>query len=137
MEYRVFTVNDYDAAYELWRQDEAIGLSVSDDRESIRRFLMHNPEMSIAAVDGDHLAGTLLAGTDGRRGYLYHLYVAPVYRNRGIARELVKRSLQALEKAGISRTHLFVFRENQAGRAFWNRAGFRERDDITVCTFER
>lgn len=136
VKYRLFTINDYDAAYALWEQDPSIGLSKADDRESIIRFLEQNPYMSMAAVEGSSLAGTLLAGSDGRRGYLYHLYVAPAYRRMGVAGELVKRAVRALKESGITRIHMFIFSDNHTGRAFWSQAGFRERDDITVCTYD-
>ena len=39
-------------------------------------------------------------GSDGRRGYIYHTAVHPNYRKQGIAKKLVKKSLEALEEIG-------------------------------------
>ena len=76
----------------------------------------------------------VLAGHDGRRGFLYHLAVDASARGKGLGRTLVQRSLDALRDAGIPKCHLMVFRNNGDGHAFWQRLGWRRRGDIDVHT---
>ncbi|MDO4741665.1 MAG: GNAT family N-acetyltransferase, partial [Eubacteriales bacterium] len=73
----------------------------------------------------------IMAGHDGRRGYIYHTAVIPGRRNRGIGARLVESALEALEACGISKVALVVFSKNAAGNAFWERMGFSERGDLT------
>jgi ribosomal protein S18 acetylase RimI-like enzyme len=33
---------------------------------------------------------------------------------------------------GISKCHLFVFKDNEAGNKFWDKIGFTRRDDLFI-----
>ena len=74
---------------------------LDDSLEGIGRFLQRNPETCFVAVEGESIAGCILAGTDGRRAYIYHTAVHPEFRRRGIGRQLVERLLAALQKIGF------------------------------------
>lgn len=130
----VMTIKDYPEAYELWKVSEGIGLSDADSRQAIQRYLKRNPGMSfVARVDGK-LVGAVLSGTDGRRGYLHHLAVANSYRKLGIGKQLVEHCMNAQEEAGITRCHIFVYRENKSGRIFWEQTGWFERNDLQLMS---
>lgn len=124
---------DYDALYELWTSCAGMGLNDLDDsREGIGTFLARNPDTCFVALDGDgRVAGCVLAGNDGRRGYLYHTAVRPDCRRTGVARLLVERAMEALEACGINKAALVVFSRNEAGNLFWERLGFTVREDLT------
>lgn len=127
---RAMTREDYRAVYSLWLSCKGMGLNDLDDsEEGISRFLARNPSTCFVAEDGG-IVGAILAGNDGRRGYIYHTAVSPGYRGRGIGRELVNAALKALEALGISKAALVVFARNEEGNAFWERLGFTPRDDL-------
>lgn len=127
---RAMTREDYRAVYSLWLSCKGMGLNDLDDsEEGISWFLARNPSTCFVAEDGG-IVGAILAGNDGRRGYIYHTAVSPGYRGRGIGRELVNAALKALEALGISKAALVVFARNEEGNAFWERLGFTPRDDL-------
>ena len=131
MEFRVMDIQDYDQVYALWMSCKNMGFNNLDDsREGIERLLRRNPQTSFVAMDGDTLAGVILSGQDGRRGYIYHMSVAEAYRRQGIGAELVNRCLSALKAEGINKVALLVFNRNEAGNAFWEAQGFTVRNDI-------
>jgi len=127
-------LEDYDDAYRLWQGAAGIGLSSADSREAIGRYLARNPGMSSAARDGSGLVGAVLAGHDGRRGFLHHLVVVAEERGRGTGRALVERSLERLKAEGIAKAHVFLMNENRSGRGFWEAVGWQPRSDIGVCS---
>ena len=143
MTYRVMTVDDYDAVYDLWINTPGMGLNTADDSyEGIDRFLKRNPMTCFVALDGSRVIGVILSGNDGRRGYIYHTAVLPQYRKRGIGKALVEHAMAALEKEGINKTALVVFERNETGNAFWERIGFKTREDLNyrnknIREFER
>ncbi len=49
------------------------------------------------------IVGCLMAGHDGRRGYLQHLFVVPERRRAGIGKALIERCLAELERLGIKK----------------------------------
>ena len=129
---RVMTLADHDEVIALWRVTEGIGLTVSDDREAIGAYLARNPGMSFVAVAGGRIVGAVLGGHDGRRGYLHHLAVTPAWRHRGIGRALVEAVLAELRDAGMLKCNLFLYADNEAGRAFWLKHGWATREDLVL-----
>lgn len=127
---RELSLDDLDAVLSLWRSADGVVLRAADSREAIARFLAYNPGLSFACEAGGRVVGAVLGGTDGRRGYLYHLAVDPAHRRRGIGRALALRAAAALQARGIEKCHVFVLAENAGARAFWARAGWAERPEI-------
>jgi ribosomal protein S18 acetylase RimI-like enzyme len=131
MDIRAMTIQDYDLVYALWMRSKNMGFNNLDDsREGVERLLRRNPNTSFVAMDGDALAGVILSGQDGRRGYIYHMCVAEAYRRQGLGSELVSRCLAALKAEGINKVALLVFNRNEAGNAFWEAQGFTVRNDV-------
>lgn len=131
-----FTGAEYDQALELWRRSDGVGLSEADSRENIARYLDRNPGMSLVARAGGVVVGTILAGHDGRRGYIHHLAVDASARRQGIGRSLVEAALAALKGAGILKCHLFLFNKNESGLSFWRSQHWEKREDICIVSKE-
>ena len=128
---RPMTVDDYDRVWALWISCKNMGFNDLDDsREGIARLLRRNPTTCLLAEIGGELAGVILAGHDGRRGFIYHMAVAEAYRHRGIGTRLVDACLEALKAEGIHKVALLVFKRNDAGNAFWEKMGFAVREDL-------
>ena len=131
MQIRTMTPADYDAVYALWMASPNMGFNDLDDsRAGIARFLARNPNTSFVALEGGALAGVVLAGHDGRRGYIYHMAVAKAFRRRGVGTALAERCLEALKAEDIHKVALLAFRRNAAGNAFWEKLGFALREDV-------
>ncbi|MBN1531173.1 MAG: GNAT family N-acetyltransferase [Spirochaetes bacterium] len=137
-EYRLadFTMEYYEPAVSLWRSDSGIGSGPADERGQIALFLRRNPGLSLVALRDDRVVGTVLCGHDGRRGFLYHLYVLPEHRRRGVGRMLADRAIRGLRGAGVTRCHIMVFLDNEAGRRFWEATGFWFRSDIGIMSLD-
>ncbi len=128
---RRMTPADYDGALALWVSCGGMSLrSVEDARDGFTAFLVRNPDTCYAAEADGSLVGTVLAGNDGRRGYLYHVAVGADYQRRGVGRALVERAVRALRRAGIQKTALVVYGSNLDGNEFWEHLGFTVRDDL-------
>lgn len=131
MKTRVMTIKDYDQVYGLWIHTPGMGLNNLDDsREGIEKFLKRNPTSCFVAIDGSKVVGIIMAGHDGRRGYIYHMVVSLEYRRCGIGKKLLDLAMEALEKEGIHKAALVVFDRNELGNAFWENAGFTSRTDL-------
>jgi ribosomal protein S18 acetylase RimI-like enzyme len=125
------TTIDYEEVYQLWLDTPGMGLrSLDDSPQGIARFLKRNPHSCFVAEAGNELAGVILSGHDGRRGYIYHLAVRPEYRHQGLGRSLVEHALDALRKEHINRVALVVYEDNVPGNKFWESLGFTTRPDL-------
>lgn len=128
---RVMSTGDYDDVYDLWINTPGMGLNSTDDsREGIEKYLKRNPSTSFVAECDGKIIGVIMAGHDGRRGYIHHTAVLPDYRAQGIAKKLVECAMNALDSEGINKVALVAFRKNETGNGFWEHIGFTEREDL-------
>ena len=131
MQIRNMKLEDYETVYDLWIHTAGVGLNTTDDsREGISNYLLRNPNTCFIAEEDGDVAGVILSGHDGRRGFIYHTTVKETYRRKGIGKQLVDSALRALEAEGIHKVALVAFENNVSGNKFWERAGFSVRDDL-------
>ena len=143
MNFRLMQISDYDSVYNLWINTSGMGLnSVDDSKDGIEKFLKRNPTTCFVAEEDSKIVGVIMAGNDGRRGYIYHTAVLPEFRGNHVAKTLVENAMAALEKEGITKVALVVFEKNQNGNSFWEKIGFTVRNDLiyrnkTIAQMER
>jgi N-acetylglutamate synthase len=137
MNIREMTIEDYDAVIGLLNRTPGVRLRKADSREAIARYLERNPGLSFVAMTGGELAGCVMGGHDGRRGYLQHLAVAEAFRRRGIGSALVEACLTKLEELGILKSYIDVLAGNESGIEYWRRHGWEKREDIFRFAFVR
>jgi len=131
MNIRIMTLDDYNSVYALWLSTNGMGLNdIDDSRQGIKRYLLRNPGTCFVADTGDGIVGVIMAGHDGRRGYIHHTAVHPDHRGRGIGSRLVDAAFAALRAEGISKAALVAFERNTGGNAFWEKQGFTVREDL-------
>ncbi len=121
---RPFTVADTDAVIALWH---AAGLTRpwNDPRRDIERKLAVQPELFLVAAAGEEEpVGSVMAGYDGHRGWLYYLAVAATHRGAGVGRALVAEAERRLLAMGCPKVQLMVRPENSAVRGFYAALGY-------------
>jgi ribosomal protein S18 acetylase RimI-like enzyme len=130
-------IDRYDEVLALMKRTPGISLREADSKEATARYLLRNPGFSFVAEKDGKVIGCALCGHDGRRGYLQHVIVEPAYRGRGIAQTLVTHCLDRLEEAGIVKTHIDVFATNDLANDYWQKKGWKRRDDVHRYSFIR
>lgn len=126
-----FTITDYKEVYNLWINTPGMGLNnIDDSEEGIKKYLERNPNTCFVAKENNKILGVILAGHDGRRGYIHHTAVDTNYRKQGIGKSLVAKAIEALKEEGIQKVAFVVFKKNQTGNIFWDKLGFKEREDL-------
>ncbi len=89
-------------------------------------------DMLLVAQEDGHVLGTILAGYDGHRGWLYKLAVHPKARGCGIARALICSAEQALADLGCTKVNLQVRDTNHDAAAFWAHMGYAVEPRISM-----
>lgn len=131
---RTMSITDYDATLALWQRCEGLCVGEGDSREEIRRFLRRNRGLSLVAESDGQVIGAALCGHDGRRGFIYHLAVAPGHRRNGTGARLVGACLRGLRTRGLRKFHIVVFAHNRSGQRFWQRIGWTKRRDLQLMS---
>ena len=90
MPIRQMKADDYDGVYRLWIRTPGMGLNAEDDsRKGISAFLARNPNTCFVSEEAGAINGAILAGHDGRRGFIYHTAVSLEFQGRGVGTALV------------------------------------------------
>jgi len=123
------TASDYDGVRALWMTIKGFGIRALDDsREDVERFIRRNPTTSVVARMDGRIVGSILCGSDGRQGALYHVCVAEEYRRHGIGTQMVAYCIRELTRMGINKVALIAFKSNDVGNAFWKQIGWKRTD---------
>ena len=130
MHIRPMTIEDYDEVYAIWQITTKRALSAADSRDSLALYLRRNPKMSQVAVTDGKIVGTVLAGHDGRLGFIHHMAVLPEYRRHHIGKELATKALEKIFENGINKTQIYCYIDNETGQNFWKSLGFERTDNV-------
>lgn len=107
------------------------GRAARADRIRVALSDTHAPEHFFVALDGDAIVGMAVTAPSRdpdatpTTGELQAIYLAPEAIGRGIGRVLHDQALDDLRKRGCTEATLWVLRENQRARRFYEAAGWR------------
>jgi len=76
------------------------------------------------------------SGHDGRRGWIYHLAVAPSHRGQKVGQQLLDACVNGLREAGLKRAIILVAGDNPGGHEFWLRNGWEDIGGAIAMTRE-
>ena len=133
---RTFDAADTDAVIALWL--EAFPEYRDPDRPqrnphlSIRNKLATQPELFFVAVAGARIVGTVMAGYDGHRGWLYSLAVDLAFRRHGIGTRLVRHAETALSVLGCPKVNLQLLSAKADVRGFYEALGYRVDEVVSL-----
>jgi ribosomal protein S18 acetylase RimI-like enzyme len=94
-----------------------------------RRERLRSPsELNFVAEEGTEVVGYAFAGAERSNdheypGEVYAIYVLPGHQGKGHGRALIRECASALAARGITAMLIWVLRENQIGRGFYERLG--------------
>jgi ribosomal protein S18 acetylase RimI-like enzyme len=124
---RAFEERDTEMVVSLW-QSAGLTRPWNDPYRDIARKLTVQRELFLVAEDAGAVVGTVMAGYDGHRGWLYYLASDPTRRSEGIGTALVDAAEALLLKMGCPKVQLMVRPENPAAQGFYDRLGYQSFD---------
>lgn len=114
-----------DQVIRLWQQAFGYATAHNDPGLAIDKKLAVADGLFFVALDAKGaVVGTILAGYDGHRGWLYSVAVHPLHRKQGIGTALVTYAEEALAKRGCVKVNLQITGGNEAVAAFYESLGF-------------
>lgn len=132
MNIRKYKHDDHATVISLWNSVFPSSTGHNDPNGAIERKVAADDGLIFVAAEGGAIVGTVLAGYDGHRGWLYSLAVAPEWRRRGIASQLVRHAEEALSQLGCPKLNLQVRADNEEVVAFYESLGFRTEARINM-----
>ena len=83
-----------------------------------------NDQLFFVAVTDSTVVGTIMAGYDGHRGWIYSLAVSPSHRRQRIGSRLVSHAEDALACRGCPKINLQIMEGNESVAAFYSSLGY-------------
>jgi ribosomal protein S18 acetylase RimI-like enzyme len=124
---RAFEERDTEMVVSLWH---SAGLTRpwNDPYRDIARKLTVQRELFLVAEEAGSVVGTVMAGYDGHRGWLYYLASDPARRGEGIGTALVDAAEALLLDMGCPKVQLMVRPDNAVAHGFYDRLGYQSFD---------
>ena len=132
LEVRTYRDSDRPAVVALWNTVFGYEGAYNDPDVSIRRKLGSQPDLLFVADLASEVVGTIMAGYDGHRGWIYSVAVSPNHRRRGIGSALIQHAERALTELGAPKINLQVRSSNAAVVPFYQSLGFRVEERISM-----
>lgn len=127
MQLRDLTSADIGAAAALWHES-GLTRPWNPPEADLHRALDGSTSTVVGAFDGDRLAGTVMVGHDGHRGWIYYLAVAASERGTGLGGRLMDSAEVWLRDRGVVKVQLMVRSTNEAVLGFYDHLGYRDED---------
>jgi ribosomal protein S18 acetylase RimI-like enzyme len=108
----------------LWRAVFSYETAHNRPDLAIDKKLEVNDALFFVALADNKVVGTIMAGYDGHRGWIYSVAVSTSYRRRGIGAQLVAHAERALIVKGAVKINLQIMQGNEAVTAFYESLGF-------------
>ncbi|QQQ48910.1 GNAT family acetyltransferase [Pseudomonas syringae] len=112
------------AVIQLWKSVFNDDMPHNRPDLSIDKKLAVDDHLFFVALVDDEVVGTLLAGYDGHRGWLYSVAVDPQQRGNGLGTRLVRHAEKALADLGCVKINLQIHTFNESVQAFYRTLGY-------------
>jgi ribosomal protein S18 acetylase RimI-like enzyme len=129
---RPYDSKDQAQAVALWNEVFPDDPPWNEPASMIRRKLTVQPELFLVAHVTGEVAGTVLAGFDGVRGWVHHLAVGASYRRQGLASSLMTAAEKGLAALGCPKVNLQVRATNSAVVAFYRSLDYEVEDRTSL-----
>jgi ribosomal protein S18 acetylase RimI-like enzyme len=143
--YRSLQTSDVDAVFAVAREAWQFTYATIFDPAFVDQFVRTNyaPERLCAlvplveahqmffdvALDADQIIGFCNIGMTARGAELFRIYLRPAYIGRRIGSTLLERGEGFLQTRGFPTYYCFVHKDNELGKRFYLRHGFRHRPE--------
>ena len=123
---RPFRDGDEDEVVALWKVCGLVRPWNTPGRDIDSARTARSSEIFVAVTgDGEErIVGSVMAGYDGHRGWVYYVAAHPEYRSRGLGGQLMRHAETWLEGLGAPKVMLMIREENEGVRRFYEGLGY-------------
>jgi ribosomal protein S18 acetylase RimI-like enzyme len=131
MQIREFADADEERVVALWARCGLVR-PWNDPRKDIARKKRVQRELFLVAEERGEIAGAVMGGYDGHRGWVNYLAVDESHRRSGLGRRLMDEVEARLRRLGCPKLNLQVRNDNAAALGFYERLGFKRDEAVSL-----
>lgn len=117
---------------ELWQTVFGYDAAHNEPGLTLSKKLATKDGLLFVAAEGPRILGTVMAGYDGHRGWLYSVAVHPELQRSGLGRRLVLTAEDALAALGCLKINLQLLASNEATAAFYQSLGYKVEPRVSM-----
>lgn len=117
---------------ELWREVFGYREPRNAPELAIDKKLTAGDGLLLVALDEQAVVGTVMAGYDGHRGWIYSMAVRPNWRTRGVGSALLAAAERRLTALGCVKINLQILPDNESVRRFYEANGYAVEERISM-----
>ncbi len=127
-----YRAHQFDGVRELWEEAFPDDPPWNRAEAAIPAKLAIQPDLFLVAVQGERVVGSVMAGYDGHRGWLYAAAVLKGHQRKGVASRLVAEAERRLRALGCEKVNLQVRAANQQVVGFYCGLGYQVEERISM-----
>lgn len=131
MHIRAFNEQDREAVISLWSECGLIR-PWNDPVKDIERKMKVQPHLFLVGLLNEQVVGSLMAGYDGHRGWIYYLAVAPSHQNQGYGKRLMQHAEGLLRQAGCPKINIQIRGVNEAVVEFYRALDYQPDEVVSM-----
>ena len=116
----------------LWQSIFNYKDSRNDPSIVIDKKITINDNLFFVAVDENQIIGTIMAGYDGHRGWIYSIAVHPDNQKQGIGSDLLTFAQNKLTSLGCLKINLQIMEGNEAVQKFYKANGYSVEQRVSM-----
>ena len=135
MKLRKIVKNDICNIYAFLKEAGLFVRSVQREIKEFELLIKYNPDTCFVIEIDNKIVGSIFGAFNGRRAWIYHLCIHPLYQKRGYGSLLLKKTEEELNKKGATKILLGLFLSNLKITPFYENFGYKPMSD--AITFEK
>jgi ribosomal protein S18 acetylase RimI-like enzyme len=124
--------NHRDQVVSLWQAVFGYEASHNAPDLVIDKKIEFNDGLFFVAIDEGKVIGTVMAGYDGHRGWIYSIAVSFDYREKGLGSALLSYAEERLSEKGCMKINLQILDGNETVEAFYISSGYHTEKRISM-----
>jgi ribosomal protein S18 acetylase RimI-like enzyme len=135
MKYKITAYNDTkhrEPVISLWQEVFGYEASHNAPKIVIDKKIQFKDELFFVALEGDSVIGTVMAGYDGHRGWIYSIAASPGHRKEGLGSALLSFAEEKLSERGCMKINLQIMEGNEAVENFYISNGYKTEKRISM-----
>ena len=116
----------------LWKSVFDYDAPHNEPSLAIDQKLAVNDDLLFVALSAGKVVGTIMAGYDGHRGWLYSLAVLPEHRHSGVGSALVTHAEKELRVRGCLKINLQILESNAEVVTFYEKLGYKVEPRVSM-----
>jgi ribosomal protein S18 acetylase RimI-like enzyme len=132
LDVRAYQPTDEPAVVALWLEVFSDDPPHHDPVTSIQLKMATQPELFFVATRGGQVVGTIMAGFDGHRGWIYRVAVSPQHQRQGIGTALMRHAEATLVARGAPKINLQIRASNCQVVGFYEHLGYVVEERISM-----